>query len=46
MTYREAAIMLVSMIADLRGSGYDSDGYHEAVAIACGVLMKQEEETE
>lgn len=48
MTNKEAAILLVSMVSDLRGSGYDDPKYHEAVAVACGVLLsgKQGEETE
>ena len=38
MTYHEASILLVEMISDLRSAGYDREDYHEAVAIANGVL--------
>ena len=44
MSDYEAAVLLVSMVSDLRMSGYDDPKYHEAVAIACGVLMKSKEQ--
>ena len=44
MSKREAAILLVDMISDLRGSGADNQMYHEAVAIACAELMKLEKD--
>lgn len=43
MKGNEAAVLLVSMISDLRAAGYDDPKYHEAVATACGVLMNEEE---
>ena len=42
MSKREAAILLVDMVAVLRDSGADNQIYHEAVAIACAELMKIE----
>lgn len=42
MSKREAAILLVDMVSDLRGYGADNQLYHEAVAIACAELMKLE----
>lgn len=42
MSKREAAILLVDMVSDLRGYGADNQTYHEAVAIACAELMKFE----
>ena len=46
MNAYEAATLLVSMISDLRMAGYDDPKYHEAVAIACGVLMNAKEAEE
>ena len=43
MSNREAAVLLVSMVSDLRASGYDDPKYHEAVAVACGVLLNEKE---
>ena len=43
MRNNEAAVLLVSMVSDLRAAGYDDPKYHEAVAVACGVLMNEEE---
>ena len=42
MTKKEAAILLVDMISDLRGYGADNQIYHEAVAIACAELLNAE----
>ena len=43
MSNYEAATLLVSMVSDIRAAGYDDPKYHEAVAIACGVLMSEKE---
>lgn len=42
MSNLEVAKTLISMISDLRANGCDSEEYHEAVAIACGVVLNQE----
>ena len=42
MTKKEAAILLVDMVSDLRGYGADNQIYHEAVAIACAELLNAE----
>ena len=41
MTKKEAAILLVDMISDLRAYGVDDHSYHEAVAIACAELLRE-----
>lgn len=39
----DAAANLVSMISDLRASGYDVPDYHKAVALACAALYAQQD---
>lgn len=39
MTYREAASVLVEMVAALRVEGYNRQSWYDAVSIACGVLL-------
>ena len=43
MEKRTAAILLVDMVSELRAYGCDNQIYHEAVAVACAELMKEDE---
>lgn len=42
MTKKQAAILLVDMVSELRGCGVNDQIYHEAVAVACAELLKEE----